>query len=106
MRRLLSRIAQFVDPDIAVVEAANAAEALVALGQRPFSLVLTDYHMPGGTGLDVVLAAHAQDPERPIVVVSAQSSVEAAALAAGATMFVAKPFTVEALAALLRSLLP
>ena len=106
MRRLLVRIAQFVDPDIMTVEAANAPEALAALQLQHFTLVITDYHMPGLTGLDVVMAAHAQDPARPIIVVSAQESVEPAALAAGATAFVAKPFTVERFAALLRTLLP
>jgi CheY-like chemotaxis protein len=106
MRRLLVRVAQFVDPRIGVVEAESGAEALAALQQHAFSIVITDYHMPGMSGLDVVLAAHAQSPSRPIVVVSAQHEVEATVLAAGATLFIAKPFAVEQVAAMLRSLLP
>lgn len=106
MRRLLVRVAQFVDPQIGVVEAVSGAEALAALQTQVFSIVMTDYHMPGMSGLDVVLAAHAQSPTRPIIVVSAQHDVEATVLAAGATLFIAKPFAVEQVAATLRSLLP
>lgn len=106
MRRLLVRIAQFVVPDAAVVEAATGSEALAALQQTQFTIVITDYHMPGPSGLDVVLAAYAQTPTRPIIVVSAQSEVEPVVLAAGATMFFAKPFAVEPLTAALRSLMP
>ncbi len=106
MRRLLVRIAQFVVPDVAVVEAATGAEALAALQQTQFTIVITDYHMPGSSGLDVVLAAHAQSPAPPVIVVSARAEVEPVVLAAGATMFFAKPFAVEPMTTALRALLP
>jgi CheY-like chemotaxis protein len=106
MRRLLVRIAQFVVPDVAVVEVPTGAEALAALQQTAFTIVITDYHMPGSSGLDVVIAAYAQSPGRPIIVVSARAEVEPIVLAAGATMFFAKPFAVEPMTAALRSLLP
>lgn len=106
MRRLLVRVAQFVDPAATIVEAPTGAEALTALQLRSFNVVITDYHMPGASGLDVVMAAHTQSPTRPVIVVSAEEAVEAAVLAAGASVFVAKPFAVERFAAILRSLLP
>ena len=105
MRRLLVRVAQFVDPNILVVEAPNGTEALSALQGRSFTVVITDYHMPGINGLDVVMAAHAQAPARPIIVVSAEEEVEPAVLAAGASVFIAKPFAVERFAAILRGFL-
>ncbi|MDP9310083.1 MAG: response regulator [Chloroflexota bacterium] len=105
VRRLLVRVAQFVAPHMEVVEAQTGAEALTALQQHAFTVIITDYHMPGNTGLEIVLAAHAQSPTRPIIVVSAQHDVEAIVLAAGATLFIAKPFAVEHVAATLRSLL-
>ena len=106
VRRLLVRVARFVAPHMEVVEAQTGAEALAVLQQHAFTVIITDYHMPGNTGLDIVLAAHAQWPTLPIIVVSARPDVEAAVLAAGATLFIAKPFTVEQVAAALRLLLP
>jgi DNA-binding response OmpR family regulator len=89
-----------------VVEAASRADALVALAREPFALVMVDLRLPDGDGLDVVRAAGATPKPTPAIVVSGFPSGEAraAARAAGAADFFAKPFETAALAARVRAL--
>jgi FixJ family two-component response regulator len=60
-------------------------------------VLVTDMHLPGMSGLDLGSRLRAVRPDLPIVLVSADASVRAAAERLGATFFV-KPFDVEALA--------
>jgi DNA-binding response OmpR family regulator len=64
-----------------------------------------DLRLPDGDGLDVVRAARGARPPMPIIVVTGYPSDETrrAALAAGATVFLAKPFVAAALLAAIRS---
>jgi len=59
--------------------------------------------MPDGDGLSVVRSLRAAAPATPIILMTAQGSLELAvqAKSGGATDFIAKPFEVESLAALL-----
>lgn len=106
VRRFLVRVVQSVAPHMHVIEASDGTEALAALQQYTFTAVLTDYHMPGATGLRIVETAHAQNPALPIIVVSAHVDMANTILAAGATYFLPKPATVERLTAILRAVLP
>src|ERR671939_1664928 len=76
-----------------VVEAADARAAAAEIARRPFSLVLTDLRMPHGSGLDVLRAARAADPDVPVVVMTAYGSVDEAvqAMKDGAHDFLQKP---------------
>ena len=88
-----------------VVTAMSCAAGLAALAGEPPHLVISDLRLPDGDGLDVVRAAHgARDPV-PVIVVTGYPSDETrrAALAAGATTFVAKPFAAAVLLAAIRS---
>jgi DNA-binding NtrC family response regulator len=105
IRTLLGRVVQNVVPGALVIQATNGTEALSALQQHAFALVITDYHMPGASALDIIAAAHAQNATTPVIVVSARSQVEASVRAAGATAFLAKPFEIEPLTAILRQVL-
>jgi CheY-like chemotaxis protein len=87
------------------IRAQNGVEALSALQHYAFALIITDYHMPGASALDILSAARAYDPSVPVVVVSARPQVEASVLSAGATAFFAKPFEIEPLSALVQHLL-
>ena len=66
--------------------------------------VLSDIYMPDGGGLDLVKDIHEIDPAIPIILMTAQGSVEAAvrAMSEGATDFIGKPFDVAAVVELLR----
>lgn len=90
-----------------VITAMSRAAGLAALARERPHLVISDVRLPDGDGLDVVRAAHgAIDPPAVIVVTGYQSDeIRRAALAAGATTFLAKPFAaVELLAAVQASL--
>src|SRR6267378_7006314 len=84
--------------------ARNGAEALAAAPTQEFAAVISDIYMPDGDGLTLVQDLRALFPALPIILMTAQGSVELAvrAVEEGATDFIAKPFEVSAVAALLR----
>jgi DNA-binding response OmpR family regulator len=88
-----------------VVTVTSRAAGLAALAGEPPHLVISDLRLPDGDGLDVVRAAHGGRDPLPVIVVTGYPSAEnrRAALAAGATMFVAKPFAAAMLLAAIRS---
>lgn len=88
-----------------VVTVTSRAAGLAALAGEPPNLVISDLRLPDGDGLDVVRAARgARDPV-PVIVVTGYPSDETrrAALAAGATTLLAKPFAAAVLLAAIRS---
>jgi DNA-binding NtrC family response regulator len=76
-----------------VEEAEDARVAAQALQRAPFRLVLTDLRMPHGSGLDVLRAAKAADPDLPVVLMTAYGSIDEAvqAMKDGAHDFLQKP---------------
>lgn len=84
------------------VGAASGAEAFALLENSPFDLVLTDFHMPDVTGLDLLKNVKAlRDAARstPVVVVTADvmSFTSAALHEMGFAGALAKPITADAL---------
>ncbi len=79
-------------------------EAIEMANNRNFDAIVCDIFMPDGDGLSVVRELRAAHQTTPIILMTAQGSVELAvqALSEGATDFIAKPFEVTAMAALLR----
>ncbi|MBA4214064.1 MAG: hypothetical protein C0449_13390 [Polaromonas sp.] len=79
----------------------HAAKALAAVRDRaePFDLVITDYNMPGMSGLDFAGAVKALQPDSPVAITSGYISEElrAQAPAAGVSELIYKPNTVEEL---------
>ena len=86
-----------------VVSALSGKEALDRL-QDDLDVVLTDIRMPKVSGIDVLEAAREQRPETPVVLMTAQASLQSAiqAVNQGAFYYVQKPFTNEELLAILR----
>jgi DNA-binding NtrC family response regulator len=76
-----------------VTESADARAATQEISRAPHRLVLTDLRMPHGSGLDVLRAARAADPEVPVVVMTAYGSIDEAvqAMKDGAHDFLQKP---------------
>lgn len=58
------------------VPARSAAEALDSFAREDFDLVVTDYRMPGMSGLDLARAIRGRNPEFPVIVISAFEPVE------------------------------
>ena len=82
-------------------EAAEAARA------ARFDAVLSDVYMPDGTGLELVERLRETDASIPVILMTAQGSLDAAveAVARGASDFIAKPFEIADVVALLRRFL-
>ena len=67
-------------------------------------IVLTDVRMPQVTGLDILSAAKDQDPVTPVILMTAQASLQTAiqAVNQGAFYYIQKPFSNEEMLAILR----
>ncbi len=80
-------------------EAADGDEALAVFQQNDFDLVLLDWDMPGKTGLEVLQAIRAEDPQTPVIMVTGETKRERVleAANAGATDYVIKPFDLATL---------
>lgn len=79
-------------------------EAVEAAQRLQFDAVVSDIYMPDGDGLEVVRGLRQTiNSEIPIILITAQGSVELAvrAVEEGASDFIAKPFEIAELAALL-----
>jgi DNA-binding NtrC family response regulator len=78
----------------------SAKAALEAVAPGAFDAVVTDLNMPGMNGLELCRAIAGEDPEVPVIVITAFGSIETAvaAIRGGAYDFVTKPLDVEALA--------
>src|ERR671921_2097883 len=91
LRRVLRLTLESAGYSVAEAEDARAAALVVA--REPFRLVLTDLRMPHGSGIDVLRASKAADPEAPVVLMTAYGSIDEAvqAMKDGAHDFLQKP---------------
>jgi len=85
-----------------VLTAENGAEGLEAARKRSFDLILLDLRMPGIDGMEVLKQLKAHDPGAVVVVITGYATIESAveAMRRGAYDFLPKPFTPEALLAI------
>ncbi len=84
-----------------VVEAADGQEAINAYNSNDIDLILTDWNMPNKSGLDVVTEIRAQGSTVPIIMVTteAQKGQVIAAIQAGVSDYLTKPFEADDLRA-------
>jgi CheY-like chemotaxis protein len=80
------------------IEAGNAQEALIILGERAIDVAMIDFNMPEKDGLELAAQIRSSYPMMPIAVITAniQDEVIARAREVNAT-FVSKPLTEEGL---------
>lgn len=85
---------------------ADGVEALQLLGATSYDLVLLDLRLPGMTGLEVLRTLRDRGHAMPVLVLTAQDSIEfkVDALRAGADDYVTKPFAFEELLARIEAL--
>ena len=91
-----------------VITAPTRAAGLLALEREAPRLVISDLRLPDGDGLDLVRAARSRVPPALVIVVSVSTAepTRQAALAAGASAFLPKPFDAAALLDLIQSHVP
>ncbi|MEZ4235960.1 MAG: sigma-54 dependent transcriptional regulator [Myxococcota bacterium] len=82
-----------------VTLAENPDEALAALREAPYDIVLTDVKMPGATGIELLGEIRRAWPDLPVVVMTGYGSVTDAvtAMKAGAADYVIKPISKDEL---------
>jgi len=84
-------------------EAESGMAALKELQARPYNLVISDFNMDGGTGLDLLkgMRAHPVLKRTPVIMVTgnADKGTVASVVQAGVNGYVVKPVSLEALKA-------
>jgi DNA-binding response OmpR family regulator len=105
LRQTLARILHQLGCD--VTTAADGSEALQRLEAAPYELVYLDIRLPGMDGLQVLRQVHDRYPQVAVVLLTAHASIGSAveAVRLGATDYLIKPITPEALIARTRSIL-
>lgn len=78
-------------------QAANGEEALIALRARPYDLVLTDFAMPGMTGVELAVKARALNPDQLVLIISGYADTEVIVAARLDIQVLLKPVDVKAL---------
>jgi len=98
MRKIILRSLQAVGVT-EVAEAADGTETLDLFKPGEFDMVLTDWNMPGKTGLEVVQEIRVQDATVPIIMVTteAEKGRVVQAIQAGVSDYLVKPFTADTL---------
>lgn len=99
-RLMAEMLEEMLRADGMLVETAHTGkEALEKFRSRDFDLVLLDLRMPEMHGLQVLQEMKKEDPNIPVIVITAYGSVDNAveALKIGAYDFITKPFKIEEL---------
>ncbi|HEX4048586.1 MAG TPA: response regulator [Elusimicrobiota bacterium] len=93
-RDMLRVLRWALSPAGVILEAADGAAALRLLKAKRPRLILLDVTMPGMSGLDVLKAARAFDPNVIVVMLTGLSDIDVAkeALDNGARAYITKPF--------------
>jgi CheY-like chemotaxis protein len=101
IRELLIHMLDLEDYDISTAK--DGEEALSIISSRHFDLILLDVMMPGKSGIEVLSeirsSKDSQIKNLPVVMITAKSLIDDidAALSAGATSYIVKPFRTEAI---------
>lgn len=93
-------------PDAVCIQAATVADACRHIAAQPFDLALLDLNLPDGSGLDLLARLQAQQPPALCVIATIYDDDEHlfSALQRGATGYVLKEQSRDALATMLRGM--
>ena len=82
-----------------VLAVADGNEALAAIGEGDFSLVITDIRLPGASGVDILRKSLTESPLTPVIMMTAYGTIKDAvsAIQAGAFDYITKPFDLDEL---------
>jgi len=82
-----------------ITEAATASEAKTALSKQKFDIVLCDWELPDGEGIDLLsVLRETHDQKVPFIMVTVNAQIEKVkqAISAGVTDYISKPFEQQA----------
>src|SRR5277367_4475293 len=84
-----------------VSSAETGQSGLTRLEERPYDLMLLDVSLPDKNGIEMLKEIHRQDPQMPIVMITAYGSIEMAraAFKSGAMDYITKPWSNDELLA-------
>jgi DNA-binding NtrC family response regulator len=87
-----------------VTTAQGGKAGLEQIRSGAHDIILSDVRMPQVSGLDILSAAREQDPMTPVILMTAQASLQSAisAVNSGAFYYIQKPFSNDELVAILR----
>lgn len=89
------------------VASSTAKEGLATASKQDFELVLLDYRLPDGTGMDVLEQLKRNHPNLPVIIMTSYSDIRTAvkAMKAGAFEYITKPVNPDELLLLINSAL-
>jgi two-component system OmpR family response regulator len=108
IRDLIIQMLDFEDYDISTAK--DGEEALKIIKSHRFDLILLDVMMPGKSGIEVLSeirsSKDSQIKNLAVVMITAKSLIDDvdAALSAGATSYIVKPFRTEAIKQKIKSI--
>jgi DNA-binding NtrC family response regulator len=90
-----------------VKTAKDGMEGLRLFKEESFQVVLLDLRLPGADGMEVLSKIKEENPETPVIIITAYASIESAveAMKRGAFNYLAKPFSLEELRVITRKAL-
>ncbi|MBN1882121.1 MAG: sigma-54-dependent Fis family transcriptional regulator [Deltaproteobacteria bacterium] len=93
--------------DYAVLGAATGAEAISHVEERGIHLALIDMRLPDTDGVSLMNEIHSQEPDVPVIIMTAYGDVQVAvdAMKAGAADYLQKPFDLNELKIILARVL-
>lgn len=105
MRENLSELFQGMGYDVLL--ASTAAEATRILSQEDIDLLLTDYKMPGTTGLELIESARKTHPDLLAILMTAfgDGFTEIESVRRGAIGYITKPFEADEITGLVKQIL-
>jgi len=85
------------DDEFRISTAENGLEAIHALKNEVFDLVVTDLKMPGANGIEVLKKAREVNPDVQVIVITGYASLETAieAIKEGAYDYITRPFKLD-----------
>lgn len=94
MRTMLE--SAFAEHRYDVTTASSGEDAIAYLSESAFNVVISDFNMPGKSGIDVLRAAKSHSPETEVIIVTAYGTIDLAveAMRLGAADFITKPFKI------------
>lgn len=95
MRTMLE--SAFAEHNYDVTTASSGEDAIAYLSESTFNVVISDFNMPGKSGIDVLRAAKGHSPETEVIIVTAYGTIDLAveAMRLGAADFITKPFKIS-----------